>query len=110
MTYDPNREPRNVNIMNRDGGMWGWIVGIAAVIDLGLVVWAAVDSGPQVADKGPQPVTQPAGQPGTVGSAPSNTTSPSGSGATTGAAPAEPAAPRNAPAANGATRPGNAKQ
>ena len=109
--YDPNREPRNVNILSRDGGMWGWTLGIVAVVVLGLIFWAAMDpDSPQVADKAPAPVTQPAQPPSTVGSAPADNT---GNRATPAAPARQPGGanpPDNAKQPAGASQPDNAKQ
>jgi hypothetical protein len=89
MTYDPN-EPRNVRNPygpRANQSTWAWIGGIAAVIILALIVWAAVDNGDQVA----------------TDDRPATTTSPAG---TTGAAPERPAAPAQRPSNPPANPPG----
>ena len=89
MTYDPNRDIAS----RRDAGMWGWIIGIAAIVVLGFIVWAAVGNNSEVAQTDP-PATQ---QRETTGAAP-------------GAAPPRPSpAPpaRTAPPANNAPPAGN---
>lgn len=75
MTHDPNREFGGNSFFGRAGGMWGWIIALAAVVVLGIIVWAAVDTGPEVAETVP-PATQPAEAPSTVGTAPATDSAP----------------------------------
>ena len=79
MTYDPNREPGERSLLRRDGGMWGWIIAIAAVVVLGIIVWAAIDTEPEVAGTTP-PATQSATPPSTIGSAPTDNAPAPGAG------------------------------
>jgi hypothetical protein len=75
MAHDPYGRP-----VRRDyNSPWTWIIGIAALLVLGIIVWAAVGNDTNVAST--DKATESRRAPATTGSAPSN--------APTGSAPAK---------------------